>query len=194
MMDVFKNVFYEFVSSLLSLLPNLLLAVIFLAVSYGVIRFIQAVLRSSLDSFFDMEEQLIGTLVTNVAGAFLWFSVILIQFKILGMEGIAASLGTASGFAALGISFALSSVIADLVAGVYLIRDPDFSRGDRIRTGSVTGTVRSVELRKSRIVTEEGETVVMSNAEVEKQWTRLDDDGDAPPVDEGGADDATGTA
>lgn len=62
--------------------------------------------------------------------------------------------------------------IISIVPGVYLIQDPDFCYGFRISTGSVTGTVRSVELRKSRIETDDGEMVVLANSEVEKKWTR----------------------
>ena len=37
----------------------------------------------------------------------------------------------------LGVSYALSSMIEDAVAGVYLLRDPDFMPGDRIDVGGL---------------------------------------------------------
>jgi len=59
-----------------------------------------------------------------LAAIFLWFGVALTFLKVVGMGDIAASLGTAVGFIALGISYALSEMIEDTVAGVYLLPTP----------------------------------------------------------------------
>ena len=88
------------------------------------------------------------------------------------MGSIAASLGTATGFVGLGVAFALKEMIADTVAGVYLLQDPDFEAGDRVTTASVTGTVEAIDLRKTRIRLDDGDLVVLANREVEKKWTR----------------------
>ena len=93
------------------------------------------------------------------------------------MGEIAASLGTAAGFAALGVSYALSNMLADTVAGVYLLRDPDFNPGDEVKSDPVTGIVTAIELRKTRLRNAEGETVVVVNRDVEKKWTKLRSDG-----------------
>jgi small-conductance mechanosensitive channel len=90
----------------------------------------------------------------------------------VGLGDVAASLGTASGFIGLGVAFALKEMIADTVAGVYLLQDEDFSEGDRVETASVTGRLVSIDLRKTRIETDEGNLVVVANREVEKRWTR----------------------
>jgi small-conductance mechanosensitive channel len=173
MWSLFDKLLLEFQAQIVSIVPGLLFGVVFLTVAYCSIWFVRSVLTTSLKRFYKSDEKLIGTLIVNLTSVGLWFGTLLILFNILGMGNIAASLGTASGFAALGFSFALSNVIADIVAGVYLIQDPDFCYGDRISTGSVTGTVQSVELRKSRIKTDEGETVILANSEVEKKWTRV---------------------
>lgn len=104
---------------------------------------------------------------------FLWFGVGLTLLKIVGMGDVAASLGTATGFVALGVSYALSNMIADVVAGVYLLRDPDFTPGDRIAADGITGELTAIELRKSRFRNDEGETVVVANRDVEKRWRRI---------------------
>jgi len=108
-------------------------------------------------------------------GVFLWFGVALTLLTIVGMGDIAASLGTVAGFVALGVSLALSNMIADTVAGVYLLRDPDFEIGDRVSVESVTGTAVGIELRKCRIELDSGDRVVLANKDVEKKWTRVSD-------------------
>ena len=103
----------------------------------------------------------------------LWFAAGLALLSVLGLEAIAASLGTATGFVALGVAYALSDMIADTVAGLYLLRDPDFNAGDRVTTADATGVVRSIGLRKSRLELEDGDTLVLANQAVEQRW-RLD--------------------
>jgi len=110
---------------------------------------------------------------------FLWFGAGLTLFKIVGMDDVAASLGTATGFVALGIAFALKEMIADTVAGVYLLQDADFNEGDLVTTASVTGTVTGIDLRKTRIRSEEGDLIVVANRDVEKKWVQ-----EAPTDDE----------
>jgi small-conductance mechanosensitive channel len=120
-------------------------------------------------------EETIVNLVENVAKTLMWFSVILVTLSILGFGEIAASLGTAAGFVALGVSYALKDVLSDTVAGVYLAKDPDFNNGDKVKVDGVEGVVKDVGLRKSRLEIEGGDTRVINNSDVEKKWTKLKD-------------------
>jgi small-conductance mechanosensitive channel len=154
--------------------PKLILAAVFLVLAYIGISIVLKIVRSVLDRLYNQESDLVVTLLTTIVGILLWFGAGLTVLKIVGMGEVAASLGTAAGFIALGISYALSNMIADTVAGVYLLRDPDFNIGDRVTADSVTGTVTAIELRKSRFELEDGNTIVVANRDVEKRWTRLE--------------------
>ena len=160
----------EFVTGVVDALPELLSGLIFLVLAFVVIRLVQRVLRVALERAYPAEQQLIADFGVLVVGIFMWFGAALTLLDIVGLGDIAASLGTAAGFIALGVSYALSNMIADTVAGIYLLRDPDFNPGDTVTTGSITGTVRSIGLRKSRFEVE-GDTVVVANREVESKWT-----------------------
>jgi small-conductance mechanosensitive channel len=101
------------------------------------------------------------------------------------MDDIAASLGTASGFIAWGISYALSGMIADTVSGVYLLRNPDFNPGDTVEAADVTGVVQKIDPRKTRLEVKSGDTVVLGNSSVEKKWRRKSKSASDPiPADE----------
>lgn len=134
-------------------------------------------LRQTLDRVYPPDQRLVADLGVTIASIFLWFGAALTLLKIFGMGEIAASLGTAAGFVALGVSYALSNMLADTVAGVYLLRDPDFNPGDEVKSDPVTGIVTAIELRKTRLRNAEGETVVVVNRDVEKKWTKLRSDG-----------------
>ncbi len=157
--------------SLIDAVPKLVMALVFVTIAYVGIKIVLRVVRGTLDTIYPEEQDLIVNLATTVVGVFLWFTAALTLLKILGMGDIAASLGTAAGFIALGVSYALSSMIADTVAGVYLLRDPDFNPGDRVTADETTGEVRDIGLRKSRLELDDGEVVVVANSAVEKKWT-----------------------
>ncbi|NEU56292.1 mechanosensitive ion channel domain-containing protein [Halorussus sp. MSC15.2] len=157
--------------------PKVVTALLFFVVAYAAIRLALSFVRSAFGRIY--ADDLIADLFTAVVGIFLWFGAALALLKILGMGEVAASLGTATGFVALGVSYALSDMIADTVSGVYLLRDADFNPGDRVETAGVTGVVREIDLRKSRMEVE-GDVVVLGNRSVEKQWRKKADPASGP--------------
>ena len=155
--------------------PRAVAGLVFVAVAYVAIRFVLAVLRGVLERVYPQRQALVVQLLVTLAGVFLWFGAALAFLDVVGMGHIAASLGTAVGFIALGVSYALSEMIEDTVAGVYLLRDPDFEPGDRVEVDGTEGTVSAIELRKSRFTLENGDTVVVANRDVESGWTKRSD-------------------
>jgi small-conductance mechanosensitive channel len=169
--DVLRTVFTELTGDLVTAAPTVIAGAVFLVVAAVLIKLVMLLVRTVLGQVFPEEEvyrQFVATLVL----VFLGFGVGLTFLSVVGLTAIAAALGTATGFVALGVSYALSGMIADAVAGVYLLRDPDFMPGDTVEVGGVVGEVKSIELRKTRLDVD-GDTTVRANAEIEKKWTRL---------------------
>lgn len=165
----------EFIAGLVAAIPQLLGGLVFLILAYVGIKVVTAVLRSVLARSSVGGQDLIADLVVLVVSVFLWFGTGLTLLNIVGLGALSASLGTAVGFIALGISFALSEMIKDTVAGVYLLRDPDFNVGDTVSTESGTGVVTDIGLRKSRFELENGDVLVLANRDVETKWTKRAD-------------------
>lgn len=157
---------------MVSAIPRITSALLILAIAFVGIAGVKAGIRRLLRRAYPPEEALLTDLVVVMVSVFLWFGVALTLLKVLGLDEIAASVGTAVGFIALGISYALSEMIEDTVSGVYLLRDPDFNAGDRIETDRMTGEVVSIGLRKSRFRTADGDTAVLANRNVESDWVR----------------------
>lgn len=137
------------------------------------IKYSGKIVRKILSRKF--EEETILNLLETVVKGLLWFSAALITLSILGFGEIAAALGTAAGFVALGVSFALKDVLSDTVAGIYLAKDPDFNNGDNVEVDGVEGEIKDVGLRKTRINLEEGNLRIINNSDVEKKWTKIID-------------------
>ncbi|MFA9515821.1 mechanosensitive ion channel family protein [Halopenitus sp. H-Gu1] len=169
--SISDRVLTEFLNGVIATIPRVISGVVFLVLAYVVIKLALAVTRTTFDRIYPEEQRLIVDLSVAIVGLFLWFGAALALLKIVGLGDVAASLGTAGGFIGLGVAFALKEMIADTVAGVYLLKDPDFTPGDHVETASVTGTVTKIDLRKTRIRADDGELVVLANRDVEKKWT-----------------------
>lgn len=173
--DLARGTIDAFLADLQAAVPRLLAGLLFLLVAWVLVKLVLTVLRAVLERTPVFESPVYRQAVVTVVGIFLWFGVLLGFLATVGLPSIAASLGTATGFVALGVSYAASEPIADAVAGVYLLRDPDFMPGDRVTVGDMTGVVRAIELRKTRFGVD-GDLVVRGNAEVERHWRKLDGD------------------
>jgi small-conductance mechanosensitive channel len=173
---IVRSTLESFIDGILGALPELLSGLLFLVLAYIGITLIRRLLRASLSRAYPIEQQLVVDFLVIVVTLFLWFGTALLFLDVVGMGEIAASLGTAAGFIALGISYALSEMIEDTVAGIYLLKDPDFNPGDRINAASITGTVTAIGLRKSRFELDDGDVVVVANRDVEAKWTKQVDD------------------
>lgn len=167
-----ESIVTDFASGIVQAVPSVLSGLLFLVLAFLLIKAILGLVRAVLDRLYPEEQALVVELVVVIVGVFLWFGAALAFLSIVGLGEIAASLGTATGFIGLGIAFALKEMIADTVAGVYLLRDPDFNVGETVDTASVTGTITRIDLRKTRIIDDSGELVVVANRDVEKRWTR----------------------
>jgi len=169
---VVEQTITEIGASVEAAIPRLVMGIVFGIVAYLAIRLVLTVLGAALRRYYSDRQQLVAQLGVTVVGIFLWFGAALAFLKIVGFGDIAASLGTAVGFIALGVSYALSEMIEDTVSGVYLLRDPDFEVGDRVAVDGTEGTVATIELRKSRFTLDNGDTVVLANRDVEAEWTK----------------------
>jgi small-conductance mechanosensitive channel len=170
--DIVEETLVDLTDGIEAAVPRLVSGLVFAAVAYVAIRLILAAVAAALGRYYTGRQELVVQLWVTVVGIFLWFGAGLSFLKIVGFGDIAASLGTAVGFIALGVSYALSEMIEDTVAGVYLLRDPDFEIGDRVVVDGTEGAVAAIELRKSRFILDNGDTVVRANRDVETEWTK----------------------
>ena len=169
---IVRRTLAELLGGLEAAIPRIVSGLVFLVVAYVAIRLALAILGRVLHRYYSERQALVAQLGVTIVGVFLWFGAALAFLNIVGFGDIAASLGTAVGFIALGVSYALSEMIEDTVAGVYLLRDPDFEIGDRVVVGGTEGAVAAIELRKSRFELDNGDTVVRANRDVETEWTK----------------------
>lgn len=71
--------------------------------------------------------------------------------------------------ATLALGVAGQTVIGSLVSGVVLVTDPEFNVGDYIEWGDRAGTVQTITLRVTRVLTPDGELITVPNTVLTEQ-------------------------
>jgi moderate conductance mechanosensitive channel len=121
-----------------------------------------------------------------VSEAVEWVVVALVSFiaGILALDRLGIPLTTLVAPATvigIGLGFGAQQMVADLLAGFFLLTEHQFSFGDLIRLSvpgqatSVTGTVEELTLRITKLRTAQGELVVVPNSAM-RQVTNLSKD------------------
>ena len=70
------------------------------------------------------------------------------------------------GFVSVGLGIAFRDVIANLLAGVFILYSEPFQIGDSISSGGFEGTVEQIQTRATFLKTPEGKRVVIPNAQL----------------------------
>ncbi|MGA9347948.1 MAG: mechanosensitive ion channel domain-containing protein [Anaerolineae bacterium] len=82
----------------------------------------------------------------------------------LGMSGVhIATLATLMGALGLAISLSLQDVAKNVVAGLYLLVERPFKRGDQIAVRTFTSQVEGIDLRTTTLRTADGQQVIVPN-------------------------------
>lgn len=90
----------------------------------------------------------------------------LLALGILGFHGIATSLLATGGVVAIVLGFAFREIGENFLAGLFLTFSRPFEIDDLIRTGDLTGKVRSIELRYVHIRTFDACDVFVPSAQI----------------------------
>jgi small-conductance mechanosensitive channel len=87
--------------------------------------------------------------------------------QILG--GIGVSLGpfiASAGVIGLGISFGAQSIFKDMLTGIFILIEDQYSVGDTIKIASLTGTVEDLSLRVTRLRDGDGTLHIVPNSQI----------------------------
>lgn len=130
---------------LLRFAPKLLYALVLLAVFFVVGnitgRLTARLLRRS--ERFRVNEHFLQRAVSWSIG----ITGILLALGLMGFQGVATSMLATGGVVAIVVGFAFREIGENFLAGFFLTFSRPFEIGDLIKTGELTGTVQSIEIR-----------------------------------------------
>ena len=146
-------------------------AILILVVAFIVIGFISRSIRRSLSTTIlpsDTQNLLRRTVVY-----ILWFIAIMSIMAELNLEKILMPIMGISVLAGAAVALAVKNILADALAGVFLLLDGHFNIGDQIETMKYKGEIIDVTLRKTRVRIDDGTIVVLPNGKIDSSGWML---------------------
>ncbi len=139
---------------------SLLVIVIFMAF-YQVLKFLLK------NAFMKTNDQKTSTrLIISFLKYLTAFVVFLVILSIWGVDGTA--LIASAGVIGLVIAFGAQSIIADILAGFFIVFEKEFKVGDIIMIGDFRGTVEMIGVRTTRIKDPGGNIKIINNSEIKQ--------------------------
>ena len=109
---------------------------------------------------YQTASMLIGSILKYVAG----IAIVLVTLSSWGVD--TTTLVTGASVLTLIVSLGCQSIVADLVAGMFILFEGDFQVGDVVVIGGWRGTVQSIGLRTTKIIDAAGNVKIVNNSSI----------------------------
>lgn len=148
-------------TTLIGMLPNLLLASLILVVGLFLAKGIRNQANKRIRRFFPTIT--LANLTINLIYVFCIGVVLVATLKVLNLDStIMAALG-AAGILGIGLAFAFQDMAANFISGIFLAFSKPFKVDDLIRSNDIEGFVIEVKLRDTYIRTHQGHIISIPN-------------------------------
>jgi len=155
----------QYVPPLVSAITTVVLFVLVFAVLYLLGRYFVTRAVASALRHRDFDETIVGLAVSTSVAVTAVVAVALAA-TVAGFGIVLAAFATLAGALALAVGFAAQDLIANFVAGVFIIRDEPFAVGDWIEWGGNGGVVREVRLRVTKLDTFDNQLITVPNSDL----------------------------
>ena len=140
-----------------------ILPIVYIVIGIILLRVVNFVIKKiSKNKYVDKKKKTIISLIKNVLKWLVYIFVVLSILSVYGVDtsGIIASLGVAG----LVIGLALQDIIADFVAGIFILFDDQYIIGDIVEVSGFKGEVIGFGLMSTKIKNATGDVLIISNS------------------------------
>jgi len=118
----------------------------------------------------DASTRMTINVIAIAARVVLWAIVLLLILDNLGIN--VTALVTGLGIGGIAIALAVQNILGDLFAALSIVLDKPFVVGDSINVGDAAGTVEHIGLKSTRLRSDSGEMIIISNGDLLKSRIR----------------------
>ena len=140
-----------------------ILPIVYIVIGIVLLRVVNYVIKKiSKNKYVDKKKKTIISLIKNILKWLVYIFVMLSILSVYGVDtsGIIASLGIAG----LVIGLALQDIIADFVAGIFILFDDQYIIGDVVEINGFKGEVIGFGLMSTKIKNATGDVLIISNS------------------------------
>jgi small conductance mechanosensitive channel len=157
-----RDSFERFAGQFIDWLPRLLAALLCLVITVLVARVVRrgvgrALRRTSTEPHLELLLAKLAYIAVATAGV-----LVALSFGGVNLGVLVGSLGLAT----VALGFALQDIVSNFAAGIVLLLEHPFTRGDYITTAGAEGTVEDVRVRATQLRSPDGQRVLVPNKQL----------------------------
>jgi len=154
----------RWVKQFILLLPNMLMAVLILVITYFIARMVRRVVSNLLPRV--SHSATLNNLVITITYVGVLLMGLFFTLEVLSLDKTVTSLLAGVGIIGLALGFAFQDIAANFISGIIIAIQRPFTVGDVIQTESYFGTIESINLRTLDLRQVTGELVRVPNRKV----------------------------
>lgn len=166
------NTWHLFMNPIKAFLPKIPEAILTFMIGYLVMHLAIWVIGRILVAS-RMKKSLVEV-ISSILLIFFWIILIASVLKNIGLNQLALTIS--GSVLVLGLAFAngAKNLTDDIISGIFLAKDHDFSVGDQIKIGDLDGIVEKIDLKKCRLRDKNQILHILPNSKIEHEgWTVL---------------------
>jgi small-conductance mechanosensitive channel len=146
---------------LVLMLPNLLVSIVLIIITFFIARFIRRVMNDFISRFSH------SAALNNLVTTLVYIAILLVGFffvlSVLKLDKMVLSLLAGVGIIGLALGFAFQDIAANFISGVIIAVQKPFKVGDMIETNDYSGVIERITLRTIDVRQVTGELVLLPN-------------------------------
>ncbi|MFS0771117.1 mechanosensitive ion channel family protein [Sphingomonas sp. 1P08PE] len=162
-LDLIVAKLHDTVNGFFLQLPNILGGIVFLLVAWAAAHFAARGIRRL---FGRRDHGDLGSVLGSIAFGAIMIAAVLIASVIVFPSVKPATIISSLGIGSVAIGFAFKDILQNLLAGILLLINRPFRRGDQIAVKDFEGTVEHIQSRATLIKTYDGRRVIIPNSDI----------------------------
>lgn len=172
---MWQSLIHRIVQPFISLGPILPKLIVGLVVGFIFINILLSIMRSLLK--VGRVPKSLSDIITSLGSIVLWVMLLGELAKTAGLSSIAVTISGSLVVIGLALANGAGTMTSDIIAAFFIAKDKDFEIGYRIKTADIEGVVDKIDVRKVRIVGDDGQRYVVPNTNLDKNgWVLLNTD------------------
>jgi small conductance mechanosensitive channel len=162
--DIIIKKLQDWLTTTISMLPNLTIAVIVMTIAYFIAKFVRRIAERIVLRI--VKSNAASSLVGIILQVAIMFVALTLSLQVLQLDKAVSSILAGIGIIGLALGFAFQDLTANFIAGVYMAFRRPLEIGERVETNGFIGTVERVELRTTTLRTLAGLNVTIPNKDI----------------------------